>query len=147
MGETSSYSGSGGTQPQEQGEVLVSQCLSLLSQNDDTSRFVGLAMVLSISNHVADPTSVFQRCAAALKPSFLDRLLRAGKCRYMITRWTEDLRLTGNYRRYETEVPRGGDTDGRARGKHHQCLRHVHTRCWEQPIPGGPDAGVDRSYS
>jgi len=64
----------------EQGEELISQCLSLLSQNDDTSRFVGLAMVLSISTHVSDPTSVFQRCAATLKPSFLDRLLRAGKC-------------------------------------------------------------------
>ncbi|KAI5849043.1 Neurochondrin-domain-containing protein [Tricharina praecox] len=79
MAETSSSAGtSETTQPQEQGEELISQCVSLLSKNDDTSRFVGLAMVLSISNHVVDPTSVFQRCAAALKPTFLDRLLKAG---------------------------------------------------------------------
>jgi hypothetical protein len=59
-------------------EEVISQCLGLLSRKDDTSRFVGLAMMLSIINHVPDPESVLRRCSENLNPLFLDRLLKAG---------------------------------------------------------------------
>ncbi|KAA8907326.1 Neurochondrin-domain-containing protein [Sphaerosporella brunnea] len=59
-------------------EEVISQCLTLLSQKDDTSRFVGLAMMLSIINHVSDPEKVVRSCSEKLNPLFLDRLLKAG---------------------------------------------------------------------
>ena len=58
---------------------VVSDCLSLLSRSDDTSRFVGLAMMLSIANHIQDPSDILGRCMEALNPIFLDRLLNAGQ--------------------------------------------------------------------
>ncbi|KAH8153040.1 uncharacterized protein LAJ45_02627 [Morchella importuna] len=56
----------------------VQQCLTLLSRRDDTSRFVGLALLSSLLSHITDRTLLLQ-CWAALPPTFLDRLLRAGK--------------------------------------------------------------------
>ena len=56
----------------------VDQCLTMLRRKDDTSRFVGLAILSSLLNHIQDP-GVLSRCLDSLDPRFLDRLLRAGK--------------------------------------------------------------------
>lgn len=70
------------SEPDLEGNVdtssIVEQCLSLLKHKDDTSRFVGLAMLLSVYNHIQD-VKVLERCTKALNPTFLDRLLRAGR--------------------------------------------------------------------
>lgn len=58
---------------------VISDCLSLLSRSDDTSRFVGLAMMLSIASHIQDPSDILGRCMETLNPIFLDRLLNAGQ--------------------------------------------------------------------
>lgn len=55
----------------------VEQCLSFLSRKDDTSRFVGLAMLSSFLTHIQD-RQVLIRCWEALDPRFLDRLLKSG---------------------------------------------------------------------
>lgn len=57
----------------------VEQCLGFLSRKDDTSRFVGLAILSSLLTHLQDRT-VLVRCWEALDPRFLDRLLKAGAC-------------------------------------------------------------------
>lgn len=63
---------------EDAGADVVSQCIGLLSRKDDTSRFVGLAMMLSIAQRVSEPAIVLESCAKALNPVFLDRLLKAG---------------------------------------------------------------------
>ncbi|KAL7274099.1 hypothetical protein RUND412_003020 [Rhizina undulata] len=56
----------------------IEQCITFLHQKDDTSRFVGLAMLSSLLTHVQD-LSVLSKCWAALDSKFLDRLLKAGE--------------------------------------------------------------------
>ncbi len=60
--------------------AALEQILSLLSSRDDTSRFVGLALLKSLlDNHEAlrsDP-DITAKCWAAVPASFLDRLLRS----------------------------------------------------------------------
>ena len=70
---------------------VVSDCLSLLSRSDDTSRFVGLAMMLSIVNHIQDPSDILGRSMETLNPIFLDRLLNAGQymCIIPCIGWTD----------------------------------------------------------
>lgn len=72
-------------QPQQQ-ELLdpakgLEQTLTLLKAKDDTSRFVGLALLKSILDNKVelqkDPKIVAE-CWAAIPTKFVDRLLRAG---------------------------------------------------------------------
>lgn len=54
--------------------------LSLLRTKDDTSRFVGLALLKSLLDNqstLRDDASAVTDCWTAISPSFLDRLLRA----------------------------------------------------------------------
>ncbi|KAI5776655.1 Neurochondrin-domain-containing protein [Geopyxis carbonaria] len=53
----------------------VEECLNLLARKDDTSRFVGLALLLSLTNHVQSST-IMQRCSEVMDGKFLDRLLK-----------------------------------------------------------------------
>jgi len=64
---------------QEPDSQTVEQCITYLSCRDDTSRFVGLAMLYSFLTHIQD-TNVLVRCWKSLNPRFLDRLLKSGKC-------------------------------------------------------------------
>lgn len=66
-------------QPSPADSQTVEQCLGFLSRKDDTSRFVGLAILSSLLTHLQDP-AVLVRCWEALDPRFLDRLLKAGLC-------------------------------------------------------------------
>ncbi|KAI5817090.1 Neurochondrin-domain-containing protein [Pyronema omphalodes] len=59
-------------------EDITSQCLSLLSRKDDTSRLVGLAALHSIINRVSNPAEILDQCTKVLSPNFLDRLLGTG---------------------------------------------------------------------
>lgn len=67
------------TQSSPTDSQTVEQCLGFLSRMDDTSRFVGLAILSSLLTHLQDRT-VLVRCWEALDPRFLDRLLKAGAC-------------------------------------------------------------------
>lgn len=59
----------------------VDQCLVLLRAKDDTSRFVGLTMLLPLLKH-NDERKLMGQAAEALDPRFLDRLLRSStNCR------------------------------------------------------------------
>lgn len=59
----------------------VDQCLVLLRAKDDTSRFVGLTMLLPLLKH-NDERKLMGQAAQALDPRFLDRLLRSStNCR------------------------------------------------------------------
>lgn len=51
------------------------QCLELLRSKDDTSRFVGLTMLLPLLKH-SDESALMRRAAHSLDLRFLDRLLR-----------------------------------------------------------------------
>ncbi|PUU80541.1 hypothetical protein B9Z19DRAFT_722519 [Tuber borchii] len=64
---------------QEPDSQTVEQCITYLSCKDDTSRFVGLAMLSSFLTHIQD-INVLVRCWKSLNPRFLDRLLKSGKC-------------------------------------------------------------------
>ena len=59
----------------------LEQVLALLKAKDDTSRFVGLALLKSILDNSVelqkDP-KIIAECWAAIPTKFLDRLLRAG---------------------------------------------------------------------
>lgn len=66
-------------QPNPTDSQTVEQCLGFLSRKDDTSRFVGLAILSSLITHLQD-RAVLVRCWEALDPRFLDRLLKAGAC-------------------------------------------------------------------
>lgn len=58
----------------------LDQTLALLKTKDDTSRFVGLALLKSILDNQLDllkDPEVIRRCWAAIPARFLDRLLRA----------------------------------------------------------------------
>ena len=58
----------------------LDQTLALLKATDDTSRFVGLALLKSILDHQQDfqkDPEVITRCWATISARFLDRLLRA----------------------------------------------------------------------
>ena len=60
----------------------LQQALALLKAKDDTSRFVGLALLKSILDNNAelqnDP-KIISECWAAIPTKFVDRLLRAGE--------------------------------------------------------------------
>jgi cytochrome P450 len=56
----------------------VDQCLKLLRAKDDTSRFVGLTMLLPLLKH-SDERALMREAAEALDPRFLDRLLKASE--------------------------------------------------------------------
>lgn len=66
-------------QPSPTDSQTVEQCLGFLSRKDDTSRFVGLAILSSLLTHLQDRAALV-RCWEALDPRFLDRLLKAGAC-------------------------------------------------------------------
>ena len=53
----------------------VDQCLEMLRAKDDTSRFVGLTMLLPLLKH-SDESALMRRAANSLDLRFLDRLLR-----------------------------------------------------------------------
>ena len=58
----------------------LDQTLALLEAKDDTSRFVGLALLKAILDNKGDflkDPEVIRRCWAAIPTRFLDRLLRA----------------------------------------------------------------------
>ncbi|PWW72699.1 DUF1941-domain-containing protein [Tuber magnatum] len=63
---------------QEPDSQTVEQCIAYLSCKDDTSRFVGLAMLSSFLTHIQD-INVLARCWKSLNPRFLDRLLRSAR--------------------------------------------------------------------
>lgn len=68
-------------QPKDRSQSL-DQTLALLKAKDDTSRFVGLALLKSILDNKVDflkDAEVIRRCWAAIPARFLDRLLRAPK--------------------------------------------------------------------
>lgn len=78
-------------QQQQQGQRVVEivgdpfkgldQTLSLLAAKDDTSRFVGLALLKSILENKIDfqkDPAIIKRCWEAIPFKFLDRLLKAG---------------------------------------------------------------------
>jgi hypothetical protein len=69
--------------PTEKGSpAALDQTLALLEQRDDTSRFVGLALLKSLlDNHeeLRNDPKVVSRCLAAASVTFLDRLLRSGE--------------------------------------------------------------------
>lgn len=67
------------TKPGPTDSQTVEQCLGFLSRKDDTSRFVGLAMLSSLLTHLQDRAALV-RCWEALDPRFLDRLLKSGAC-------------------------------------------------------------------
>jgi hypothetical protein len=62
--------------------AAIDQVTLLLKSKDDTSKFVGLAILKSVLDNQQelqrDPVIV-TRCWAAISPRFLDRLLRAGE--------------------------------------------------------------------
>ncbi|KAG0129785.1 Neurochondrin-domain-containing protein [Tuber indicum] len=62
---------------QEPDSQTVEQCINYLRRKDDTSRFVGLAMLSSFLTHIQD-VDVLTRCWKSLNPRFLDRLLKSG---------------------------------------------------------------------
>lgn len=66
-------------QPNPTDSQTVEQCISFLSRKDDTSRFVGLAILSSLLTHLQDHAALV-RCWEALDLRFLDRLLKAGAC-------------------------------------------------------------------
>lgn len=70
--------------------AAVERCLSLLKAKDDTSRFVGLTMLLALLKHT-DERMLLRQAAASLDPRFLDRMLRSssGKCALILV--TEQL--------------------------------------------------------
>ena len=66
-------------QPKDTSQGL-DQTLALLRAKDDTSRFVGLALLKSILDSKVDCSEdpeMIRRCWAAIPAKFLDRLLRA----------------------------------------------------------------------
>lgn len=66
-------------QPKDTSQGL-DQTLALLRAKDDTSRFVGLALLKSILDSKVDfleDPEIIRRCWAAIPAKFLDRLLRA----------------------------------------------------------------------
>ena len=66
-------------QPEDTSQGL-DQTLALLRAKDDTSRFVGLALLKSILDSKVDgleDPGMIRRCWAAIPAKFLDRLLRA----------------------------------------------------------------------
>lgn len=68
-------------QPKDPSQSL-DQTLALLKAKDDTSRFVGLALLKFILDNKVDflkDAEVIRRCWAAIPARFLDRLLRAPK--------------------------------------------------------------------
>lgn len=59
----------------------LDQTLALLAAKDDTSRFVGLALLKSILENKIDfqkDPAIIERCWEAIPFKFLDRLLKAG---------------------------------------------------------------------
>ncbi|RPB05748.1 DUF1941-domain-containing protein [Choiromyces venosus 120613-1] len=62
---------------QEPDSQTVEQCITYLSRKDDTTRFVGLAMLSSLLTHIKD-INVLTRCWKSLNPRFLGRLLKSG---------------------------------------------------------------------
>ncbi|KAI9782367.1 MAG: hypothetical protein M1839_005240 [Geoglossum umbratile] len=70
----------GGSAPPKNPSASVDQIISLLKAKDDTSRFVGLAILKTVLDNRQDlqhDSVIITKCWAALSPSFLDRLLRA----------------------------------------------------------------------
>ncbi|KZF21615.1 DUF1941-domain-containing protein [Xylona heveae TC161] len=71
----------GGEASQETTNV-VEWSLNLLQSPDDTSQFVGLAMlkpILGRREHFQDDPTLISRCWDSISPKFLDRLLRSDK--------------------------------------------------------------------
>ena len=59
----------------------LNQTLALLAAKDDTSRFVGLALLKSILENKIDfqkDPEIIKKCWEAIPSNFLDRLLKAG---------------------------------------------------------------------
>lgn len=62
--------------------VSIDKALTLLTAHDDTSKFVGLALLKSLlDNHeeLRNDSNLISKCWAAVSAKFLDRLLRASQ--------------------------------------------------------------------
>jgi hypothetical protein len=84
MADISSHATHGGTGNSEavNPAATLEQMRGLLSAKDDTSRFVGLALLKSVLDNQPLLRENFGQLAAfweAISPKFLDRLLRAGQ--------------------------------------------------------------------
>ncbi len=70
------------TPTEKDNPAALDKTLVFLEQRDDTSRFVGLALLKSLlDNHeeLRNNSGVVSRCLAAVSATFLDRLLRSGE--------------------------------------------------------------------
>jgi|SRR5271156_930806 len=84
MADVSSHATNGGTGHSEAVDpaAALEQMRGLLSANDDTSRFVGLALLKSVLDNQPLLRENFGQVTAlwqAISPKFLDRLLRKGQ--------------------------------------------------------------------
>lgn len=71
----------GKMEPIKDPSKALDQTLTLLKAKDDTSRFVGLALVKSILDNKVDfqkDAVIVERCWTAIPAKFIDRLLKAG---------------------------------------------------------------------
>lgn len=70
----------GKTEPVKDNSKALDQTLTLLKAKDDTSRFVGLALLKSILDDEVEfqkNTVIIERCWTAIPAKFIDRLLKA----------------------------------------------------------------------
>lgn len=72
---------------------IVQQCIAYLQTKDDTSRFVGLALLSSILKNVTDRRTL-GKLWDAVSPKFMDRLLKSGKTSLKDNRGPNDRQYT-----------------------------------------------------
>lgn len=69
------------TEPNKDPLKALDQTLALLKAKDDTSRFVGLALLKTLLDNKANfqnDAMIIEKCWAAIPAKFIDRLLNAG---------------------------------------------------------------------
>jgi hypothetical protein len=80
MAANATHSDTGMPSAAQNPSAAIDQVILLLKSKDDTSKFVGLAILKSVLDNQQelqrDPV-IITKCWAALSPRFLDRLLRA----------------------------------------------------------------------